>query len=160
VTLDAYGPGSHNWPYWQRDLQWLIGPLMRVFAHPPAAPARKAFMSADDPWSQWGYTVSITRPAREFSTLREGDRSGFVLAGSGTATVLTPSEYPPGSRETVQMRGPHAERTVVVRASSDRRLRLRVPLGPANRYQQDTVAARAAGGTRVYATRVTISPSR
>lgn len=160
VTLDAYGAGSHNWPYWQRDLQWLIGPLMRVFAHSPAAPGRKAFMSADDRWSQWGYTVSITRPAREFSALREGDRSGFVLAGSGTATVLTPAQYTPGSRERVQMRGPHAERTFVVRASSDRRLRLRVPLGPGNRYQQDTAAARAAGGTRVYDTRITISRKR
>ena len=160
VTLDAYGAGSHNWPYWQRDLQWLIGPLMGVFAHPPAAPARKAFTSAEDPWSQWGYTVSITRPAREFSALRAGDRSGFVLAGSGTATVLTPAQYTPGSRETVHMRGPHAQRTVVVRASGDGRLQLRVPLGPGNRYQQDTAAARAAGGTRVYATRVTISRRR
>ena len=69
VTLVSYGPGSHSWPYWQRDLQWVIGPLMSVFAHPPAAPARKAYLSADDPWSQWGYTVSIARPAREFSTL-------------------------------------------------------------------------------------------
>lgn len=160
VTLDAYGPGSHNWPYWRRDLQWQIGPLMKVFARPPAAPARKAFMSADDPWSQWGYAVSITRPAREFSALREGDRSGFVLAGSGTATVLTPAQYTPGLRQTVHMRGPHAARTVVVRASRDRRLRLRVPLGPGNRYQQDTAAARAAGQIRVYATRVTISRSR
>ena len=157
VTLDDYGVGTHNWPYWQRDLQWQLGPLMAIFAHPPAAPARKAFMSADNPWSQRGYTVSIARPAREFSSLRAAYRSGFVLAGSGTATVVTPAQYPPGSNETVRMRGPHARRTVVVRVSSDRRLRLRVPLGPGNRYQQSTAAARAAGGTRVYATRVTIS---
>ena len=36
VAFDAYGPGSHNWPYWQRDLQWVIGPVSATFAHPPA----------------------------------------------------------------------------------------------------------------------------
>ncbi|HET9103523.1 MAG TPA: alpha/beta hydrolase family protein [Solirubrobacteraceae bacterium] len=157
VTLDAYGPGSHNWPYWQRDLRWVIGPVMTVFAQPPAAPARKAYRSADDPWSQWGYTVAITRPAREFSALRDGDRAGFVLSGSGTATVLTPAQYPPRARETVRLTGPHAHRTLVVRADREGRLRLSVPLGPGNRFQQYTAAARAAGGTRVYRTRVSIS---
>jgi S-formylglutathione hydrolase FrmB len=157
VTVDAYGNGTHNWPYWQRDLQWVIGPVSAIFAHPPAPPARKAFMSADDPWSQWGYAVSIARPAREFSELRDGNASGFVLSGSGTATVLTPAQYSPGSRTTVRMSGPHANRTVVVRATHGGQLRLRVPLGPGNRHQQDTAAARAAGGTRVYTTRVSIS---
>jgi S-formylglutathione hydrolase FrmB len=157
VTVDAYGNGSHNWPYWQRDLQWVMGPVTAIFAHPPAAPARKAFMSADDPWSQWGYTVSIARPAREFSALRDGNASGFVLSGSGTATVLTPGQYSRGSRVTVRMSGPHVNRTVRVRATRGGRLRLRVPLGPGNRHQQYTAAARAAGGTRVYTTRVSIS---
>jgi S-formylglutathione hydrolase FrmB len=31
---DAYGPGTHSWPYWQRDLRESIGPLMRDFADP------------------------------------------------------------------------------------------------------------------------------
>ena len=157
VTVDSYGAGTHAWPYWQRDLRWLLGPLTAVLAHPPAPPARTGFTSADDPWSQWGYTVAIARPAREFSTLRGADASGFTLAGSGTASVVTPAAYRPGSRHRVSMAGPHARRALIARADRRGRLHLSVPLGPGNRAQQDTAAARAAGGTRVYATRVTIS---
>ena len=161
VTLDAYGPGSHDWPYWQRDLQWVIGPVASIFAHPPAPPAHKAFMSADDPWSQWGYTVSIARPAREFSALRDGDRAGFVLAGSGTASVITPAQYTPGSRATVRMTGPHANRTMVVRvsrgppAAAARPARVPATASSRTRPRRGPPAARAS-----YATQVSISGGR
>lgn len=157
VSLTDYGPGTHSWPYWTRDLQWVIGPLSRLLAAPPAAPAQKAYESADNPWSQWGYHVRIARPAREFSTLSRADRSGFTLAGSGTASVVTPGAYRRGSRHRVRMRGPHARRNLIARADRRGRLHLRVPLGPGNPDQQDTAAAQAAGGTKVYATRVAIS---
>ena len=106
VAYTDYGPGTHSWPYWKRDLQWIIGPLSAVLAAPPAAPALKAYTTAENPWSQWGYQVAITRPAREFSTLSRAGAAGFTLAGSGAATVLTPGQYRRGSRHRVQIRAP------------------------------------------------------
>lgn len=160
VSYDDYGPGTHSWPYWKRDLQQVIGPVSALLGRPPAVPARKAFTSADDPWSQWGYRVAIARPAREFSTLARADASGFALSGSGTATVLTPPAYRRGSLHRVSLSGPAAHRTFSARADRRGRLHLRVPLGPGNPDQQDTAAARAAGGTRVYTTRVAITTPR
>jgi S-formylglutathione hydrolase FrmB len=29
-----YGPGTHAWPYWARDLRWSIGTVMAHFTHP------------------------------------------------------------------------------------------------------------------------------
>jgi S-formylglutathione hydrolase FrmB len=37
---DPYGPGTHSWPYWTRDLKQSIGSIMDEFAHPAAAPER------------------------------------------------------------------------------------------------------------------------
>ena len=69
VAYTDYGPGTHTWPYWKRDLRWMIGPLSAVLAQPPAAPALKSYTTVENPWAQWGYHVAIARPAREFSTL-------------------------------------------------------------------------------------------
>jgi len=40
---DDYGPGTHSWPYWARDLRQSIGQLMADFAHPTPAPARVSY---------------------------------------------------------------------------------------------------------------------
>jgi S-formylglutathione hydrolase FrmB len=37
---DDYGPGTHDWPYWQRDLRETLPDLMKVLA--PSAPRRRA----------------------------------------------------------------------------------------------------------------------
>ncbi|HET9103524.1 MAG TPA: alpha/beta hydrolase-fold protein [Solirubrobacteraceae bacterium] len=156
VAYTDYGPGTHSWPYWKRDLQWVIGPLSAVLSSPPAPPALTAYTTAENPWSQWGYQVAISRPAREFSTLSRAGAAGFELGGSGTATVLTPGQYRRGSRHRVRMTGPYARRSLIARADRRGRLHLRVPLGPGNPDQQDTAAAQAAGGTHVYTTAVWI----
>jgi len=45
ATYDDYGPGTHSWPYWNRDLQQSIAPLMNIFA-PNAPPPLKPTLSA------------------------------------------------------------------------------------------------------------------
>ena len=38
ATVNAYGPGTHNWPYWQRDLHDSLPMLLEALGEPvPAA---------------------------------------------------------------------------------------------------------------------------
>ena len=158
--FNDYGNGSHSWPYWARDLRWSIGRIMSDFAHPAGNPRRFTYTSADNQYSVYGWRVRMHRRAREFSTLADARSRGFELSGSGSGTVLTPAVYRPGTRYRVAMSGDGTRRRVVlVRAGKGRRLKLRVVLGPSNPYQQDTPQAQA-HGTAVYATTVTISPTR
>ncbi len=155
--FDDYGNGTHSWPYWSRDLRWSIGRIMFDFAHPARPPSRFTYTSADERYSVYGWQVRMHRRAREFSTLTDTGRRGFKLSGSGSATVLTAAAYRPGVRYRVVMSGhAAASRTVMVRAGRGRRLQFKVPLGPANPYQEDTPQAEA-HGTAVYTTTVTIS---
>lgn len=158
--FDDYGPGTHSWPYWARDLKWSIDKIMFDFAHPAPNVPTFTYTSADDSYSVYGWQVSMHRTAREFSTFSHVSSRGFVLSGSGSATILTPADYRPGQRYSVHLSGDDTpDRTTVVRAGKKRRLDLTVPLGPSNPYQEDTAEAQATG-TAVYATSVTISPAR
>lgn len=154
--FDAYGNGTHAWPYWTRDLQQSIDKIMDAFQHPQPAPTQFTYTSADDTYDVYGWQVATQRAAREFSTLTTDGLGGFSLSGSGAATVETPPAYVPGHTYEVRLSGDTVDtRTVTVVAGADRRLRLSVPLGPANAYQQETVPAQAAG-TAVYTTTVAI----
>lgn len=154
--FDDYGPGTHSWPYWTRDLAWSLPQILYDFAHPRPDPSPFTYTSADPTFSVYGWQVSMHRSAREFSTLEDVTSSGFSLAGSGSATVLTPPSYVPGARYAVRLSGDRVPtETVVVTAGPDRRLDLTVPLGPPNPYQEDTVQAQATG-TAVYTTSVSI----
>lgn len=131
-----YTYGTHTWAYWTRDLQEYVGPMMRDFAH-PLAPSSTAYVSIDKRWSQWGWSVSLARAAtQEFSELSFGGRTGFVLTGSGTATVVTPRMYRPGTRLRVAGAGP--TRTIVV--GRDGRLHVVVPLGTSTSTARVTVS--------------------
>jgi S-formylglutathione hydrolase FrmB len=152
---NAYGPGTHSWPYWARDLRESIGPIMQAFAHPPATPKTISYTSAEDEYSVYGWSVAMRRTAREFSTLERAGRSGFSLAGSGSGTVDTPAAYAPGSSYAVTLRGQGIMSTVTATADPEGHLRIEVPLGPPNPYQEDTAQAMAAG-TAVYTTAVSI----
>jgi hypothetical protein len=121
--------------------------------------------------------VGIARPALEFSELRDASRGGFALRGSGTGTVTTPPLYRPGSTVTVATVRGGGSQSQSVEVGSDCRLRLTVPLGPGNPYQQYSAEAGVNGiqqaiddtagvapssdisGTAVYTTRVRISSS-
>jgi S-formylglutathione hydrolase FrmB len=158
--FNDYGDGSHSWPYWARDLRWSIGRIMFDFDHPAPAPRQFTYTSADNDYSVYGWRVRMHRRAREFSTLAGADSRGFDLSGSGSATILTPARYRPGSRYRVAISGDGgARRTMLVRADKGHRLKLTVFLGPANPYRQDTPQAQA-HGTAVYTTVVTISRAR
>lgn len=154
-SFDDYGPGTHSWPYWARDLRESIGQVMAGFADPAPAPGSIDYTSAEDAYEVYGWQVTMHRAARELSSLEEAGRGGFTLAGSGSATVLTPPVYRPRALYRVRLDGESGSRTLLVRAHEGR-LRLEVPLGPANPFQEYTAAA-AATGTRVFRTRVTIA---
>jgi len=155
--LDDYGPGTHSFPYWARDLKQSIGRVMADFAHPPRPPARITYTIADGRYSVFGWTVSMHRHVEEFSTLQNAGIRGFVLSGSGSATVLTPRFYRRGTRYLVTLRGRRVHRSQIAITGRRGRLRIEVPLGPSNPYQQYTAAALAAR-TAVYTTTVKVAP--
>src|SRR3954463_5242078 len=89
---DDYGAGGHAWYYWQRDLRETLPAMMKTFATPPAQPSPFDFHAVEAKYWVYGWHVKISRPALEFSELRDASRSGFELLGSGTAKV-SPARY-------------------------------------------------------------------
>jgi S-formylglutathione hydrolase FrmB len=159
AAFHPYGPGTHVWGYWTRDLQWSIENIMSDFAHPSPKLSRFTYTSGDDRYAVYGWRVAMQRTAREFSTLAGERCGGFSLTGSGSGTVTTPACLKRGARYAVTMTGPNAHSSSEVVTGSDRRLELTVPLGPANPYQEETAQARVAGTAR-YTTYVTIKRIR
>jgi hypothetical protein len=155
---DDYGPGTHAWPYWTRDLKWSIGAIMEAFRHPPPEPTRVTYTIADAQYSVYGWSVTMHRTAEEFSTLSEASSHGFALAGSGSGTVVTPPKFVPGASYKLTLHGDYGSSIATTVADPEGRLHIEVPLGPPNPYQQYTAEAMAAG-TAVYTTSVAIAKS-
>lgn len=151
-VFDDYGPGTHSWPYWDRDLWESIGPLMADFAHPPPIPRQITYTSAEPAYSVFGWEVAMHREVQELSTLVDAGPAGFELQGSGSATVLTPGVYRPGHSYRVTIRS----RVSVVRADRRGRLAIGVPLGPSDTVQEYPLDGPPLG-TTVYTTRVSIT---
>jgi S-formylglutathione hydrolase FrmB len=149
---DDYGPGTHSWTYWTRDLRQSIGPIMNVFAHPPRMPAHFDYTSAEDRYSIYGWRVAMHRAVEEFSTLTGAGASGFVLKGSGSATVTTPPVYHTGARYQITVRSRSGPKRVVRRVGASHSLTIDLPLGPSNRVQEFQPSA----DTKVYVTQVEI----
>ena len=150
------GSGAHQWSTWHDDLSTALLALLDVFKAPPPPPSTVDFTAIEPDYAAWGWRVTLDRPALEFSSLVRADAHGFVLSGSGVAVVTTPAFYPAGTELPVTLSGVNGEQTQQGHVASDGRLRIRVPLGPGNAAQQFTDAAKDAGGTKVYATRVSI----
>ncbi len=144
-TYDPYGPGTHSWPYWARDLRWTIAAVMANFAHPVPAPRTVSFTSADDRYTVYGWSVVTHRTAREFSTLSGASCTGFTLAGSGSATITTPACLHRAARFVATVRFAGQTTTVDGVADGGGRMTVTVPLGPANPYPADTPQAALAG---------------
>jgi S-formylglutathione hydrolase FrmB len=128
--FDDYGPGTHSWPYWTRDLQQSIGPLMNDFAHPPRPPAKVTYESAEPSYDVYGWKVKLHPDVGRFSTLTGAWRRGFSLSGSGSATVITPAFYSRHGRYGITVKSPGSARSWVESAGPSRRLTIQVPLGP------------------------------
>lgn len=142
-SYDSYGPGTHTWPYWARDLRRSIAPLMDAFAHPPR-PVRVDYKSADAEYEVFGWRVAMQRGAREFSRLADAGPDGFSLSGSGRGVVDTPAVYTPGRAYRVAVSGDGDPSTGLVEADAAGRLRVGVGLGPARpavRTARVTIAA-------------------
>lgn len=154
ATLEDYGPGTHSWPYWKRDLQQSIGSIMADFADPPATPATVTYTSADSVYAVYGWNVRMHRAVQAFSTLEEANARGFALAGNGSATVTTPARFVPGAQYRVSLHSESGRRTSTnVAADSRGRLTVPIPLGPPKRSTRPSPRA----GPPVFTTRVTFT---
>ncbi len=147
-SYDDYGPGTHSWPYWQRDLREDLPRIMRTFKHPAPRPSPFSYRSVEPSYSVYGWHVSMARKAAEWSELRRVGRHSFTVRGSGTATVRTPPRFVPRSSHPIRI----GDAKGTVRAGNDGRLRIEVRLGPANAGQE----YRAGVTTRTYSQRVHI----
>jgi S-formylglutathione hydrolase FrmB len=155
--FNAYGAGTHSWPYWTRDLQWSLPKVIDGFAH-PARVGRFTYTSADDRYDVYRWSVGMHRQARELSALSASGCGEFAVSGSGTAVVTTPACLKRGRRYVVTLTGPNIDVSSTMTVGGVRRLTLTVPLGPSNPYQQETPQAQTAG-TAVYTTSVTVRPA-
>ena len=163
ATLEDYGPGTHSWPYWTRDLQQSIESIMADFADPPATPATVTFVSADSLFAVYGWNVLMHRAVHAFTTLKDANARGFALAGSGSATVTTAALFVPGARYVIDLASERGRRTsTIVVAHSSGRLTVSVPLGPPNAAEASPRARPPAFTTRVTIARVVrhVRPAR
>jgi S-formylglutathione hydrolase FrmB len=123
-TFDDYGPGTHKWPYWARDLRASLPEQMAVLAKPPAPPARVTYVSAEPRYAVFGWQVAFARTTMELTRLSAARARGFALEGTGTAEVVTPPRYVRGAAGTVTVDGERRE----ARAGDDGRVTVAVPL--------------------------------
>lgn len=147
--------GAHTRSFAELKLRDTLPWLMDVFTKPPSAPARVTYRSIDLYYEVFGWSVSLDRPAREFSELRNADASGFDLLGSGSAVVTTPAGYfSPGTPLTAELSSDDVPSTgIAAKADDQGRLQIPIELGPGNPYDEYSGDA-AIAGTRVYAVHV------
>jgi S-formylglutathione hydrolase FrmB len=152
-TFDDYGPGGHEWFYWQRDLRQVLPGLMETFATPPATPKAFRYTKADPDYAVYGWTVHVERGAMEFSELEVTSAKRFALRGSGTGTVTTGRLFRKSTKVVATLAAKAGTTTQTLTADRRGRVKLTVPLGPGNAAQQYTPGAK----TAVFTTRVTLS---
>jgi S-formylglutathione hydrolase FrmB len=111
--FDDYGPGTHSFPYWSRDLVQYLPRLMQTLDDPAPAPTSITYKSIDKSWTQWGWSVTTVRPAAQaWSELDAASATGFTLVDPNTATVSTPAIYHPLARYKVNAVGGTTAATV------------------------------------------------
>ena len=93
VSFIDYGPGTHTWPYWARDLRDYLPRLQQVFDQHRRPPRRIDFRATEDAWSEWGWRVRNTgRPG--WTGLENAGARRFTFTGR-SAEVTTPGRYTP-----------------------------------------------------------------
>jgi hypothetical protein len=145
-TTDFYGPGTHTWPYWTRELQRFLTWLAPTAGAPVGTPAGFALRSARPSFGAWGWTFQAHRAVEEFAYLTGIGSGGLTATGSGTLDVTTAAVFRPGA--TYALRAGTTTRPIS--AGPDGRLRFTVDLGPSHLQQQtDFGPAATAGWSRV-----------
>jgi S-formylglutathione hydrolase FrmB len=136
-----YGPGTHDWPYWARDLELTLPTFMAAFADTPAPPDPFDFTAVEPGFEAYGYTVHMHRAVLEFATLEDVRAAGFSLVGTGTADVVTAARYARGARYTVVTvdGAGTTSHTTTLRSDGAGRLHLHLELGPSNTTQEYTL---------------------
>jgi len=132
-----YGPGSHDWPYWERDLKLTLPTFMSVFDSRPKPPSPFDFEAVEPTFSAFGWTVRMKRSVLEFAELADANSDGFDLVGTGSAVVTTAPSYKPHSDHAVRVTNPDGAASVSsVTADDQGRLSIPVDLGPSSTTQE------------------------
>ena len=156
-TWEDYGPGTHNFNYWNNSLSKTLPTFMEVFAEGRPDPSTFSFRAVENEYGIYDWHVVFDRPVVEFSYFDDVSSTGFVMSGSGDASVLSAPDYEPGATYLVSMSGDFGEAEAVEQVADDAgRLVLEVPLGPANLLQQRFTPTHESPGTTVYSTEVSI----
>jgi S-formylglutathione hydrolase FrmB len=152
-TWDDYGAGTHSNPYWRRSLERTLPTFMAIFAEQRPDPASFAYRAIEADYDVYDWRVSLDRPVVEFSELDVESPNRFAVSGSGTATVLTPPTFDPGSDYIIDIDG---EQTVLT-AGDGGRLRIDIPLGPGNPVQQQFTPDHRSPLTTVHTATISIA---
>lgn len=123
-VYDDYGPGTHSWPYWARDLRLELPRIMATFRDPPPRPRAFTYTTAEPRFSVYRWKVTRPDGGFGFAELADASRRGFAYSGPGPARVVTAPVFRPRSRHTVTT----DDGETIVRAG--RRGRLRFSVGP------------------------------
>lgn len=116
---------------------------MSYFGQDNGSPQSFVFASLKETYERFEWSVSIQRPALEFSALEVVSPNRFSIGGSGTATVLTAPLYKAKAWYRVTTSGITGSEQHVLRADSAGRLNMALTLGPGNPHQQYTPEAAA-----------------
>lgn len=127
-----YGEGTHTAEFWQEGLHITLPQQLEIANQEPTQPQQFSFRSIDPNFNVFGWQVSIKRQVLEFARLGEVSPSGFVLSGSGLATVKTAAWFKPNAIYTVAL----GDVRKVLESDSDGRLEIVVDLGPSRTTQQ------------------------
>ena len=124
-VLHDYGPGTHTWPYWARDLRQWLPHLEEVLSQRAQEPGTIDYRSIDKRWTQWGWQVANDRAERfAWSGLADAGGDGFTFSG-GSATVATPARYSPGTTYRLTYSGGTGPASVVADPQGRLRIELR-----------------------------------
>ncbi len=95
AVSDAYGAGTHTFPYFERDLHKALPLIMTTFAHPPAAPSSWSYRTAESQFDVWGYHGVRQGGVPGWTVLAAVSRSGLSASGTGNLLVTTAALYKP-----------------------------------------------------------------
>jgi S-formylglutathione hydrolase FrmB len=126
ATLDAFGPGTHTFPYFQRDFHKALPLIMATFAHHPAAPSPWNYRTTESRFDVWGYHGARQDGPPGWTILAAVSRNGLSASGTGKLIVTTAALYKPHSDYLIT--GPSSK--VRIQADAGGRLTLSLSSNP------------------------------